>query len=97
MKSVLEAYNIEYASTYGEPGYSTTKCGILLANWNDIPKEIAEELEKQCELEWSDEWIIDYDNSRVYRTQPDCYWWQPSFKLFEDGSMLTIHDPEWVS
>lgn len=66
--TVIELYRdkhneqVEFAGHYGEPGYSDPEKGIVFANWNNIPKRIADGLEAQgYELEWSDEWHIDYN------------------------------------
>lgn len=32
-------------------------------------------------FEWSDEWHLDYENDKAWRTQPDSYSWQPSIIL----------------
>ena len=47
----------DYATTYGEPGYSDPEAGILFANWNNVPKYIQNGLTRRgFKLEWSDEW-----------------------------------------
>lgn len=75
-------FDLDYAMAYGEPGYTDPARGVLLANWNNVPDHVQRALERRgFELEWSDEWIIDHDSSKVYRTQPDCYSWTPSFIL----------------
>lgn len=84
----------EYAETYGEPGYTLANGGkgILLHDWNNVPEETQKLLEAEgFELEWCDEWTVDYDTSpsKAYRTEPDCFDWQPSFRLTEDGELLT--------
>jgi hypothetical protein len=79
------------ASTYGEPGYADPQRGILFANWNNVPKGLCDWLEAQgFELEWSDEWTTHDD--RAYRTQPDCYAWEPSLIYTDDGDPLTRDD-----
>lgn len=35
------------------------------------------------ECEWSDEWAACEECSRIFRTQPDCYDWKPSYKESE--------------
>lgn len=89
----------EYADEYGEPGYSTEK-GILLCNWNDIPKSLQTRLEAQgYALEWSDEWYVDTDNSpcKAWRTTGDSMGWEPRIRAM-DGYMITPDsDPqEWI-
>lgn len=92
---------INWADEYGEPGYATPDKGILLANWNNIPKTITEYLEAsdEIEIEWSDEWYVDCEScpSKAYRTSPDGYDWTPSV-AYGDGFVLTPDsDPsEWI-
>ena len=91
---------VEYCGTYGEPGYTDPEKGILFANWNDIPKRWADRLEREgCELEWSDEWYVDYNYGKAYRTSPDSYGWQSSIMYTEDGDILTPDDDvaEWIA
>lgn len=54
--------------------------------------------ETGCELEWYDEWIIDQDRDKAYRTQSDSYWWYPSFYLDDAGEMWTPDDDieDWI-
>jgi hypothetical protein len=77
------------ALDYGEPGYdlSLDAKGILFANWNPIPSEVCDELEKHFDMEWSDEWIIDYESGKAYRCQPDSYRWKPYYIMMEDGDI----------
>jgi hypothetical protein len=75
--------HVEFAECYGEPGYTdpASNRGILLANWNHFPRGLQSWLE-DCgfELEWSDEWVVTYHSgkAKAWRTEPDCYSWQPS-------------------
>lgn len=88
---LAETHSAEFASSYGEPGYSSPELGIIFANWNDIPKGLADWLEK-CgfELEWSDEW--ETINDKAYRTSPSSYDWESSIMLTDDGEWLTPDD-----
>jgi len=84
---------MEYCSYYGEPGYHDPAAGILFANWNDISKRTADYLEAAgYELEWSDEWTIDYNNDKAWRTSPDSYEWQCQIQYTDDGEMITPDD-----
>jgi hypothetical protein len=49
-------------------------------------------------FEWYDEWTIDYDNGKAYRTSGDSYSWMQSFRWTDDGEMLTADDDieEWI-
>jgi hypothetical protein len=84
---------------YGERGYTQPEKGVILANWNNIPDNVAE-LFEECgyNLEWSDEWIIDYENSKCYRVSPDSYGWQPIVHYTDNGEILTPDSciEEWL-
>lgn len=82
---LVNSHNAEYCTHYGEPGYQDPEHGIIFADWNDIPKGLADWLEK-CgySLEWSDEWYVDYCHSKAYRTRPDSYHWESSIMLLHD-------------
>lgn len=93
-------HNAEWCNEYGEPGYTNPEKGIIFANWNDIPKGLANWLET-CgySLEWSDEWHIDYAHSKAYRTCANSYFWEPSIMLpAESCEYLTPDDSpsEWI-
>jgi hypothetical protein len=102
----LDSREIDYitASSYGEPGYGTDKDIIILANWNELSREDVNAIEKVAEIEWSDEWIVD-DDDRAFRTQGDCYHWQPSCIITDDGDVVgadkMLADPvmlrEWIN
>ncbi len=86
-----EKHYASFASTYGEPGYSDTERGIIFANWNNIPKGMADWLEGVgFALEWSDEWTE--VNDKAYRTSPDCYSWESQIHLTTDGEYITPDD-----
>lgn len=89
---------VQAADKYIEPGYDQPSGPILLANWNNYTHEQMEDLEALgCALEWSDEWLVDYDSSGIVRTSPDSYSWEPSYAIY-DGEVLTIEDSveAWV-
>jgi len=49
------------------------------------------QLEAQgVEFEWYDEWTIDHEADKAYRTSADSYSWTPSFVWTESGDMLTV-------
>ena len=61
--------DIDYVSTYGEPGYSNPEEDklIYLGDWNKYPR-ISNFLENLGNhIQWSDEWIIDYNNDRCFK------------------------------
>lgn len=99
LNALFERYYAEECQTYGEPGYQDPAQAILFANWNEVPKWMCDYLEEAgFELEWSDEWIIDHDNGKAYRTRPDCWSWQPSYHITDNGDILTPDDyvSSWV-
>lgn len=92
-KVLQENYDVDRCSNYGEPGYAAPKKGILFANWNIISSRLANYLEAAgYELEWSDEWMIDYNHDKAYRTSPNSYGWQSSVVLSGDYEWLTPDD-----
>ncbi len=100
-------YHVYHDTSMAE-GTHTPK--IVLGNYNDqsyhTPKQqvsrharIMKQLEQQGVMwEWSDEWTIDSDHNKAYRTNPDSHWWQPSYVYTEGGDMLTADDDisEWI-
>jgi hypothetical protein len=103
LRGICEINNreLDYCSHYGEPGYTEPATGILFANWNDVSKRLQDRLSAQgYELEWSDEWYIDYDHSKAYRTSPDSYGWESQLMFSEGaGDYLTPDDnaSEWIA
>lgn len=97
-----EKHNLhfDYANEYGEPGYSNPEAGILVANWNDVPRGLADCLESAgFELEWQDEWDVSCEScpAKAWRTSPDSYGWTPRV-LYCDGYVLTADDDlsDWI-
>jgi hypothetical protein len=91
---------VDYCSAYGERGYTDPENSILFADWNNIPKHWQNRLERMgCALEWFDEWYIDYDYGKAYRTSPDSYGWESSIMCTQDGNILTPDDDlsDWVN
>jgi hypothetical protein len=87
-----ENFYAEWCGKYGEPGYNDPEKGVVFANWNDVPKAIQEALEEAgYELEWSDEWTIDYNNDKAYRTSPSSYHWEPQW-VMGDGEYIFPDD-----
>lgn len=82
----------EWCDKYGEPRYDQPKAGIILANWHDIDLDIQDALEEAgYELEWSDEWVIDYGHSKAYRTVPTHHGWRPTI-LYGEWDLITPDD-----
>ena len=84
---------IDVCSEYGEIGYTLSegKKGIIFSDWNRFDKypNIMEFLEENYEIEWNDEWLIDYDNSKCYRSIHDSYGWQPSMYCNTNGEIIS--------
>lgn len=52
-----------------------------------------DQLESQgVELVWYDEWTVDCENDKAYRTSGDCYGWQPVTIYSEGGDLITPDD-----
>lgn len=99
LKHLRDKHDMEECNTYGEPGYQNPKASILFANWNPVPEWIQKYLEEAgYELEWSDEWAVDYEHDKAYRTSADSYHWQCQVHFTEGGEMLTPDDDDsaWV-
>lgn len=80
----------EYCGQYGEQGYTNPKKFIILHNWNNVEQKIQDYFEAiGCELEWNDEWIIDHENDKAYRTSANGYDWQSQIAHTESGELLT--------
>lgn len=95
----LQGIELHYCG-YAEPGYTDPECGLIATgNWNEItswfdgqrtvisniPKRLGDIFERMgIEIEWSDEWAACSDCQKLVRTQPDSYFWKPSFTLDDD-------------
>jgi hypothetical protein len=56
-------------------------------------------LDSGVEIEWHDEWMVDYDHDKAYRTKGDSYSWQPQvLHDWEYDYWLTPDTPieDWV-
>jgi hypothetical protein len=82
--------NLIKSPGYAEPGYASSRKGVLLSNWNHFPSRVTSILERMgYEAEWEDEWIACDDCFRIFRSKPDCYGWQPSYMLL-DSTFLCL-------
>ena len=89
---LCEHHYADCCSEYGEPGYTNPEKGIVFANWNDVPRKYQGMLEAEgFELEWSDEWYVEHNHNKAYRTVGNSYDWQPSL-VYTDGDVLTRDD-----
>jgi hypothetical protein len=102
LRAFCERNNIQldYASEYGEPGYTAPARGILFCNWNDVPEALQDRLEGQgYALEWSDEWYVDSDNSpcKAWRSEPDHMGWESRVRYLDGDVITPDSDPqEWI-
>lgn len=78
---------------YGEPGYTLSegKLGVALGNWNDVKKDILDQINALYDIEWGDEWTV-CDNRKAWRIEADSYGWLPSVVRLEDGTLITRDD-----
>lgn len=90
-----KGFEFYIVSDYGDKNYSIEggKEGVILSDWNQFDKypNIVEYLEKYFELDWEDEFVIDYENDVAYRSQPDSYGWQPEFVII-DGEIVGVDE-----
>lgn len=90
---LADNHDAEWCRHYGEPGYHQPETGIVFADWNDIDKEVQTLLEAAgFELEWIDEWYIDYAHGKAWRTAENSYHWQSSLVVTDEGDILTPDD-----
>lgn len=71
----------DFAGEYGEPGYKKDHKDkpIILHDWNDFGDRypnIYRYIQDNYNIEWSDEWVCDYDNDKIYRIVGDSYGWE---------------------
>jgi hypothetical protein len=86
-----EQQGIEWATAYGDPGHDEV-LGVIMANWNNIPRRIGDILEKAgWGCEWSDEWSV-CGQGKAWRMSPDSYFWQPNAVVTNDGELITRDD-----
>lgn len=86
--NALISRNVDFATAteYGEPGYSTDKPVIVMADWNQFNKSEMNAIESVVEIEWSDEWVTD-DEGQAFRRSSDSHGWTPAW--FEhDGEIV---------
>jgi hypothetical protein len=104
MEILADREGWQWCSEYGEPGYgdSRTTSVVLGDYWcrcskveglhdysAHYPRLFARAALAGIELEWCDEWIIDYETDKAYRTTGDSYSWQTSVLFTEYGDILT--------
>ena len=99
VNELMEHGDLDFAGSYGEPGYGPSEKGIYFANWNDH-EFLGNYLEALgYELEWSDEWYNDYENDKAYRSQADSYSWNSSILYCEKTHEMLTPDSDvtlWI-
>ena len=93
-----KGYDIQSFEDYIEPRYGLNgKNGVLLANWNNIPKKFLKAMETYFCIEWADEWAACSHCNKILRTVWDSYGWEPSYKFDEYGVFLCLecYKKEW--
>jgi hypothetical protein len=90
-----ESGELDICNTYGESGYEVKEGKLIyLGNWNGIER-VAKALEDDGnEIEWKDEWFLDYEESRCFRIQPDSYNWIQSFVVTDTDQVICKEDLE---
>ena len=89
LDNLREVQYMEECSEYGDQGYRLSSgTRIAFANWNDISDNVQKYLELNgYELQWNDEWIINYETDKCYRCSPDSYSWTPYYHI-TDGENI---------
>lgn len=84
-----EVDNMGWADGYAGTGYTQPKHGVLMANWNCLPRGLDTILERAgYGVEWSDEWTTCEDCNKALRTSPDSHDWRPSYADTSDGAIV---------
>lgn len=103
LRHICESEGWDWCSEYGEPGYDSSGPIVLGYYWTKVDGELRNyfhrhpRFEQACvdagvEFEWGDEWIVEHETDRCYRTTGDSYLWQPAWKMLETGEILTPDD-----
>lgn len=86
-----EIEDMGFAREYAERGYTQPKKGILFANWNRLPEELGDILERMgYEIEWSDEWTTCEGCNRAIRTSPDNHGWKQAYVIYDNCEIFCI-------
>ncbi len=87
--ATAEIENLQFAKEYAELGYTNPTRGILFANWNHLPRELSDVLERYgYAIEWSDEWATCDDCSNAVRISADSYGWRRAYYMLDDCSIV---------
>jgi hypothetical protein len=102
LKNLSEKYGWDYCHEYGEPGYNhdgDQKVVLFLSDWKAFENHprLEAAAEEVASLEWYDEWVIDHENDKCYRSSPDSYSWTASYIWAEDGILTPDDDIETIT
>lgn len=85
LQEYFDRHNIYYSyySGIAETGYDDKP--LLCLNWNEVPINLMEWIEKTFDIEchFDDEWTSCSSCGKAIRTIPNSYDWEPSFISFE--------------
>ena len=76
---------------------ATSDEGMHSIDWHH-PRVWAQMEKQGVQFEWHDEWMVDYDSDKAYRTTGDSYTWTPSVVFTDYGDPLTPDSDilEWI-
>jgi len=99
VEALMDEGEMDRCAEYGETGYDQSEKGIYFSDWND--KEfLADYLEALgYDIEWQDEWHIDYDNGKAWRTVGNSYHWVCAVAFDGENSRILTPDDDvsdWV-
>lgn len=81
-----EIANMGWAERWAGKGYTQPKRGILMADWNCLPRGLDSLLERMgYECVWNDETSTCDHCNNALQTEPDCYSWEPDYKIEHGG------------
>lgn len=91
----LENYSRESGRNFDFELYMETEEGhpVLAADWNRMPDEKVDQIERildkvDSELGWIDEWNYCYDCYKGLRTSPTCWSWTPNYIHDIEGYLI---------
>lgn len=100
---LIDNGDMDIAYEYGESDYTLeeNKKAILFANWNRLDKypNFMNWIEESYEIEWDDEWIIDPNSNKAYRSQSNSYGWQQQYRISDCGDLITPDSDieDWIN
>lgn len=94
LQSIFNKYeDMQLLQGCSEPGYDDKP--VILANWNDIPGDVFDYLEKHgYSCQWGDEWIECDHCCKAFRSSPNSYGWEMYGHVY-DGYALCGDCIDW--